>query len=86
MRRKESELNKELTILHSELAQIKEENLILKQTGGEVTTLQEQLKAEKERFKFFLSSDDLKTSQDCCFLYSVISIMWQYNIGLIYCM
>ena len=36
--------------LKNELEQISEENFCLKQTGNDVTTLQDQLKVEKERF------------------------------------
>ena len=50
MRKEENKLKEEVKNLKNELAQISEENFRLKQTGNNVTTLQDQLKVEKERF------------------------------------
>ena len=50
MRKEDVNLKEEVKNLKNELAQISEENLRLKQTGHDVTTLQDQLKVEKERF------------------------------------
>ena len=50
MRKEDIKLKEEVKNLKNELAQIFEENLRLKQTGNDVTTLQDQLKVEKERF------------------------------------